>query len=107
MIGNLLVHLPEHGPRKFLKYEVFWWISVPLGSLNVFSWVVLTTTLSIFLNMQISATIIQILIFFNIVQSIHDNVAIMVSKRGFSWSRIAMITLKILKDAYFLIKMLI
>ena len=49
-----------------IKYKVFWRIYNPMGSLNTFNLVVLWTTLSNCVNMQISAAITETSIFFNI-----------------------------------------
>ena len=48
-----------------LKYKVFWWIWLPMGSLKKFSRVVLMTTLGKNIYMQISAAIIENRISFN------------------------------------------
>ena len=53
-------------PTNVVKYKVFWWIYNPMGSLKKFNLVVLWTTLSNCVNMQISAAITEISIFFNI-----------------------------------------
>ena len=71
-----------------LKYKVFWWIWLPMGSLNKFSRVVLMTTLGKKYYMQISAAIIENRIFFNNFFVIKDNVRKIVSTPIFSWSRI-------------------
>ena len=58
-------------PTNVVKYKVFWWIYNPMGSLKKFNLVVLWTTLSTCVNMQISAAITEISIFFNILATMH------------------------------------
>ena len=50
------------------------------------SWVFTPITLGNFINMQISASIIENSILFNIVESMHDTLPLMVSISMFSWS---------------------
>ena len=71
-----------------LKYKVFWWIWLPIGSLKKFSRVVILTTLGKKNYEQISAAIIENRIFFNNFFIINDKVTKIVSTPIFSWSRI-------------------
>ena len=71
-----------------LKYKVFWWIWLLMGSLKKFSRVVLMTTLGKNIYMQISAVIIENRISFNNFFVINGNVTKIVSTPIFSWSRI-------------------
>ena len=71
-----------------LKSKVFWLIWLPMGSLMIFSRVVTLTTLGNFFYMQISAAIIENLIFFNNFFVMYNKVTKMVSTPLFSWSRI-------------------
>ena len=65
----------------------FWWIYNPMGSLKKFNLVVLWTTLSNCMNMQISAAITDISIFFNILATMHYIISKIVSTHMFSWSK--------------------
>ena len=57
-----------------------------MGSLMNSSWVITPITLGNIFNMQISASIIENSILFNIVESMHDTLTLMVSTSMFSWS---------------------
>ena len=85
-----IVQLNFLGPMNSLKYKVFWWIWLPMGSLKKFSRVVLMTTLGNNIYMQISAAIIENRIFINNFFIINNQVSKMVSTPIFSWSRITM-----------------
>ena len=74
-------------PTNVVKYKVFWWIYNPMGSLKKFNLVVLWTTLSNCVNMQISAAITEISIFFNILATMHYIILKIVSTHIFSWSK--------------------
>ena len=58
VIGSV-VQLNFFGPMNSLKYKVFWWIWLPMGSLKKSSRVVLITTFGKNIYMQISAAIIE------------------------------------------------
>jgi len=65
-----------------------------MGSLMKSSWVVILTTLGIFVYMQISAAIIEESILFNIIESMHNTFTKMVSIPMFSRSMIRINTIK-------------
>ena len=64
------------------------------SSLMKFSWVVIPTTMGKFLYMQISTSIIETSIPFNIVDSMHSTVTIIVSIPMFSSSMIRLNAIK-------------
>ena len=70
---------------------VFWWICHHVGS--VISWIFILTTLGNNFYMQISATIIEIPVLFNIIKTMHDTVTKMVSIHMFSRSMISINTI--------------
>ena len=64
-----------------------------MGSLINSSWVITPITLGNFFNMQISTSIIETFILFNIVESMHDTLTQMVSIPMFSGSVIRINTI--------------
>ena len=90
MLSTQLVQLIFFGPMNSLKYKVFWWIWLPMGSLKKSSRVVLMITLGKNIYMQISSAIIENRIFFNNFFVMNSKVSKILSTPIFAWSRITM-----------------